>query len=318
MITVCIPSLNRKESLMTLLSYYSEYGFNHKIFVGISDSLEVFEELLTFKNNLLISDNISFFHAPNLGVLETLNFLLTKVSTKYCIFQSDDDFLINDSLSEMQKILDQYEGYIGVNAKALILNESTGELSNYHMRGIYQETSSLRLEKFSENYFAIHMALFRLQHLKDIFNLPAIKSKPIREEIYVSFKSAITGKIFHLNSLFLIRTIAHSRTNLGTVDFSDISSIETFKGDMVDQIIRLDKVIKSSAEKCFNTALSKYAEKSSKVPFLIGMRNIIERSLMKILRIMLNQKFLSIYDLSFYRKWRPEINSVKKVTMFKK
>ena len=241
-ITVCIPTLNRKDFLKRLLNYYSDQGFPYQIFVGISDSLEILNELEEFKNSLSIANQISFFHAPGMGVLETLRILIGAVSTKYCILQSDDDFLMHETLKEMMKILEDKNDYIGINGKALILDTTTDSLTNYPMRELTNNKANLRLQEFSQNYFAIHMALFRSSELIEIFIFPDIKNKAIREEIYVSFFAAVMGKIYHLDNLFLIRTVGHSRAILGRIDLSDSASMNTFKKAICSKINELDKV----------------------------------------------------------------------------
>ena len=313
MITVCIPTLNRKEYLKRLLKFYSDQDFPYLLYVGISDPLSVFNELEEFKNLLNISNQITFFHTPKLDVLETLNILLKNSSSKYSILQSDDDYLMHDTLEDMKKILEDDNSFIGANAKALILHEKTGFIEDYEMRGLSKLKATDRLNEFSGNYFAIHMCLFRTVDLVKIFSLPEISSKPIREEIYVSFKTAIMGKIFHLNSLFLIRTVDHKRTSLGRVDLSDLISLRKFKDDMISEILDLDEIEKCIAEETFDSAILNYTYSKKKTSSFSKLKTLFFRILVKFFKIILKNPNLSKYDLSPFNPWKHKINSVKEL-----
>ena len=106
MITICIPSYQRKERIKKLLAYYSELNVNFRILVGLSDEDQIYNEVVAYKNQLRIADLINIVPTPGKDVIETMSILLDIADSEYAILNCDDDFLIPEALMEMNEFLD--------------------------------------------------------------------------------------------------------------------------------------------------------------------------------------------------------------------
>lgn len=309
MITICIPSYRRIDKLKKLLNYYSDLNVQFQILVGLSDEADVFNELVEYINNLVISDLVHVVHTPEKDVIETLNHLLSIVDSDYAILNCDDDFLIPETLLKMNHFLDNNPEYEAVNGRVLLFNTLNLLFYKYKMRSIEKESASERLEEFSKDYFGILFSLFRIDSFRQIMRVPEMDSIPIREEVYSSFYASLVGKIGHIRKVFLVRSYGHDRRIMGTeIDDQSIHILKDFIGN---KIVEMDKINQIESYKIVDQALKNY---------LIMLPSKIDISFHRLSRIILKylRKFLGWHDFQFrhlysYKKINSQINMVSTI-----
>ena len=305
MVSVLIPTFNRSKFLIRLLKYYEDSSYSFKILVGDSSSKKIFEENLALKDNLRIKNNIEFFHTPGKDVIDCLNLVLKNVTTPYAIINPDDDFLIPSTLEKMVKILDKDKSVIGVNGQALILNTSNKRIYPYKMRGITNKQAGQRLLNFSNNYFGVLFTLFRIEHQREIYNVPLeISNDQIKGELYPGFFSVLLGKIYHVNDLLVLRTVGHERKRLTPIELTDKKSFSKLKDSISKKISSTDNVDIKLSNDIFDRSWKSY-----RYPKFSILNNYIQYWKTMPLKIVYRIIKKNIYELSFH-PWNKYINKI--------
>lgn len=304
MITICIPSYQRKERIKKLLTYYSELNINFRILVGLSDENQIYNEVVAYKNQLRIADLINIVPTPGKDVIETMSLLLDMADSEYAILNCDDDFLIPESLIEMKEFLDKNSEYEAVNGKVLLFNSQNFLLYDYKMRSLINKTASERLEEFSQDYFGILFSLFRTESYKQIMDVPEIRSIPLREEIYSSFFASLVGKIGHIRKIFLIRSYGHERRDMG--NYIDDHSLNLMREFIGNKILETEEITSFDLQRNIDKALENYfSVKETKLDY--SFQRLL-RVVLKLFRLILGNSHFQFRHLFAFSKINSQIN----------
>jgi len=303
-ITICIPSYQRKERIKKLLTYYSELNINFRILVGLSDENQIYNEVVAYKNQLRIADLINIVPTPGKDVIETMSLLLDMADSEYAILNCDDDFLIPESLMEMKEFLDKNSEYEAVNGKVLLFNSQNFFLYDYKMRSLINKTASERLEEFSQDYFGILFSLFRTESYKQIMDVPEIRSIPLREEIYSSFFASLVGKIGHIRKIFLIRSYGHERRDMG--NYIDDHSLNLMRESIGNKILETEEITSFDLQRNIDKALENYfSVKETKLDY--SFQRLL-RVVLKLFRLILGNSHFQFRHLFAFSKINSQIN----------
>ena len=304
MITICIPSYQRKERIKKLLAYYSELNVNFRILVGLSDEDQIYNEVVAYKNQLRIADLINIVPTPGKDVIETMSILLDIADSEYAILNCDDDFLIPEALMEMKEFLDNNSEYEAVNGKVLLFNSQNLLLYDYKMKSLINKTASERLEEFSLDYFGILFSLFRTESYKQIMDVPEIRSIPLREEIYSSFFATLVGKIGHIRKIFLIRSYGHERRDMGS--YIDDHSLNLMREFIGNKILETENLTSFDVQKNIDKALENYfSVKETKLDY--SFQRLL-RLVLKLFRLILGNSHFQFRHLFAFSKINSQIN----------
>ena len=304
MITICIPSYQRKERIKKLLAYYSELNVNFRILVGLSDEDQIYNEVVAYKNQLRIADLINIVPTPGKDVIETMSILLDIADSEYAILNCDDDFLIPEALMEMKEFLDNNSEYEAVNGKVLLFNSQNLLLYDYKMKSLINKTASERLEEFSLDYFGIIFSLFRTESYKQIMDVPEIRSIPLREEIYSSFFATLVGKIGHIRKIFLIRSYGHERRDMGS--YIDDHSLNLMREFIGNKILETENLTSFDVQKNIDKALENYfSVKETKLDY--SFQRLL-RLVLKLFRLILGNSHFQFRHLFAFSKINSQIN----------
>ena len=93
MMTRCVPTKNRSEFLGRLLRYYASMRFPHGIVIGDSSDPEQARDNQEHVARLKGILPIEYRHYPGCSSCECLERLTEFVTTPYCAYVADDDFL---------------------------------------------------------------------------------------------------------------------------------------------------------------------------------------------------------------------------------
>ena len=101
-VSILIPTMNRPEFVVRLLEYYNLVKSKHPIYIGdasnVKNKNKLLEKINTYKSVL----DVNYFHWPNFNDLKTLDELVKQSKEDYCAYIGDDDFLIPNSLENVQ------------------------------------------------------------------------------------------------------------------------------------------------------------------------------------------------------------------------
>ena len=222
-ISILIPTKDRSFFVLRLIHYYEILGFKGEIFILDSSNKFHAEKIINAIKNSVI--NIKYFHSIGYPGMIMKKFL-SEVKTDYVVETGDDDFLIIKGLKKLISFLDKNLNYSGANGKCISILSQTNinqidGYSYYKMCGISEENPLLRFKKQCENYVVPVFSVFRKDIFKKIINqVPNYENKeicPDREivdELIQSFFSAIYSRIFHMQTLYLVRHISQIRNEL--------------------------------------------------------------------------------------------------------
>jgi len=201
-LTIVIPTHYRHKYLERILEYYKDSSF--KILVADSTN-EKFKKTNQYK--------VDYFHYPDSSYHFKMNKVLQKVTTKYCVFCADDDFIAKESLFECVEFLEEHNDYSCVQGRYVGFDKYH---NGYQFRPLYfnsreikinNEYISVRLKEYMENYFQLFYAVHKKNHIKSFF-YDCCNNKmynPILSEIGLGMYALISGKYKSLETFYSAR-----------------------------------------------------------------------------------------------------------------
>lgn len=221
MITICIPTMDRLDFLKALLNFYELRSRDYYIFIGDSSGSKTHKKIQKLVSELANSDHIRLFHCEGMGVIETVSLLASKVETPYSVMNPDDDFFLLDFFPTLLSTLENQKGaYVGVNGLAVLYEHQKKELYHYPMRGLYHGTASQRLLFLAGNYFGLLFSIFKTEIFQEIYDASRLSdvalNQAVNTELLQAFGAAISGRVLHFKTPFLVRMVGHERQVLET------------------------------------------------------------------------------------------------------
>ena len=205
-VTIIVPTKNRPNFLYRLLNYYAIADFKGSILIGDASNDNFLRE-----NAQIISDfhsKISVKHfVKNIGVNRTIEMLAEKIETTYCLYCSDDDFVVPNGIARSLIFLKKNPEYSAVHGKGSIISLDTDEcfgnidsLHPYPQAIVDAETGAARLKSYLIPPYALLFSVHRTDLWKKMFHgfsdFEWSNSQKITiDEILSSGISAILGKI---------------------------------------------------------------------------------------------------------------------------
>ena len=110
-ITILVPTLNRADFLDRLLHYFADAKYQHWIFIGdSSDDLHVAKTKKTVQS-LKERLKVRHFECPGLSDIGAIDHMDQFITTPYCAFLADDDFLCVSGVSRCIEFLESNPDY---------------------------------------------------------------------------------------------------------------------------------------------------------------------------------------------------------------
>jgi glycosyltransferase domain-containing protein len=238
--TVVIPTYNRPACLKRILSYYSQYGSGLPILVADSSSKE---------NKKLNRETVSSFqdafftyldkYDPSTNPFHKFLDALRQVSTEYCLFCADDDFVTPDGIYQSMDFLEHNPDYTVAHGSYILFrlegNESDKRyfwLNLYcspELNASFKSASTLNCDTLEQSIifpsaierFRYHMAnffpTFYAVHRTDL--LKQVLEETLKNtcechfgELLPSMLTLIHGKMKYLDVLYGVRDASTARS----------------------------------------------------------------------------------------------------------
>jgi len=291
--TVLIPTYNRPNHLKRILSYYNQYGNDLPIVIADSSSEE---------NKKLNRETVSSFHNPCFSYLDkydpSINPLrkildaFKQVSTMYCVFCADDDFVTPSGIRESIEFLDNNPDYTTAYGKGenFLLQSFRGSepqfrYLNYrsHSNTYVEPKDRLIYEVANYNdtsYYAVRRTLFMKMLYEEVSKATTIDTYDGKAdtaisilfgELIISWLSAIYGKMKCLDTLFCVREYCTPAKLVGfrpalsdlMKDKSYGEKKQKFSDCVAGHLYSQSGISKMEAYKIIDKAIMIYAKKSN-------------------------------------------------------
>ena len=215
--SIVIPTYNRPSYLRRLLSYYEAYNIGFNIFVADSSSI-----VNKAKNREIVSlfPNMDILYIedypPEINPFIKFSDALSHVTTPYCAFCADDDFITPAGIEESVEFLENNRDFSaahGHNLTFFIEDDKENKqqfrwISPYSTESILHTDASARLEYHLSNYsLTTFYAVHRTELLKTAYK-QTLESKTdliLFGELLLSVLTIIYGKLKCLDIFYAAR-----------------------------------------------------------------------------------------------------------------
>ncbi len=204
-LTMIIPTHDRHQYLDRVLVYYS--GLEIKVVV-VDSSPERYV-------NCDLFPNVTYFHFPNLGLVEKCERVVEELKTDHVIMCADDDYSIPESIRKMLLFLkenDDYSAALGAYVCYHKFSKGTVQAPIYLSSLDIDVNDVTAVERLSKFFLPAPIFLFysvqKTENLKDLFKLLdkyELKEFPGIWSLLVQIIPAINGKVRVLPKFFSAR-----------------------------------------------------------------------------------------------------------------
>lgn len=259
MITLCVPTKDRAPFVERLLRYYGSLGYPHPIFIGDSSEGEHRERNRSAVAGFARQLNAIDVECPGLSSCETIERLNQAVTTPYCAFLGDDDFLCPTGLQRSAEFLAAHPDYGAAHGRGLIFqmesNKPYGVLGNvgsYPQAVLEEATGAGRLrELFTVGPHALLNSVHRTEIWQAMFRgtstMRGVQNRNVfKDELMATGVSAVRGKVQQLDVLYLIRQ-SHTEDSYRfphvfdwLTDAEWLPSYQVFQARLIEELARQD------------------------------------------------------------------------------
>jgi glycosyltransferase domain-containing protein len=279
-VTVIVPTFNRPAYLKRILTYYNGYNVEFKIIIADSSSTENKvrnKEIVSGFGNL----DIQYLgeYLPVANAYPKFSDALNHVTTTYCAFCADDDFITPAGVRESIAFLENNPDFAtahGYNYTFTITKDkdNKGQLhwvSPYAAESISQMDAGVRLEYHLSHYSQVTIyAIHRTELIKEAYQ-QALESQTdliIFGELLFSMLTIIQGKLKFLDVFYAARDGTSTATGrylptlktaleAGTFD----AEYAKFRGCLALHLNKQSRLSVEEAGKLVDNAMSAYMKK---------------------------------------------------------
>ena len=295
--TILIPTYNRSDYLRRILSYYNEYAGNYNIIVADSSSDENKKQ-----NEKIISSfssiDISYIDYPSeINPYYKIADALNHVTTKYCVFCADDDFVTPNGIDQSTDFLEKNPDFTVAHGYYISFYLKTDKRKNQHFcwdpiypyKSITSPDAKYRLTEHFSNYsvptfYAVHKTDF----LKMIFKETTEFTDDYRfGELLPSILALIYGKMKRLDVLYNARESIPTSTSGRAETIRNFIKNDSynekyakFRDCLVAHISKTSQLDVEESTKVVDNAMSAYMAKYSedyKDTVIHKMKEILDR-----------------------------------------
>lgn len=225
-ITLIIPTHNRYKYLCRITDFYKY----HKYKIFIADSSEK-------RFDIQLPENFYYFYYPNWTFSTKLNNIIKEVNTPYCMLCADDDFFLEETISnciEFLEINPDYASVQGLYIKFKKNNYNTIFAPMYmhsHKMDINSPLAHERIYSLFSSYMQLQYAVHRSKTLKKFFALQSdyeVKNYNLFE-LLLAIVALTEGKHKIIPILFGVRESIINSAGAITDDYDKISTLPEYK-----------------------------------------------------------------------------------------
>ncbi len=208
--SLVVPTHNRPTMLGQLTGFLHRQGFTSPIIVCDSSSPENREKNKQLLVNVTNAQHLVF--ASDVHPREKWLAGLKKVTTPYCAFCADDDFIIPDGVIPQIEFLDRSHDYVAAEGFCLLFNAQNQGVDfyiEYDAPSIDDENLVERAITFLRKYQAIYYGVFRTPVLIHAFEYSGKAKGTMFSEITMGLATLAQGKFKRLPVVSGLRRAAH-------------------------------------------------------------------------------------------------------------
>lgn len=265
MITLCVPTFNRPAFIERLLRYYAATDSRHWIFIGDSSHAEAAARTRQAVESRKGQLQVRYEACPGLSSCAALEHLSRLITTPYCAFLGDDDFLCPATLDRCAEFLDANPDYGAAHGRGMLFQleiagpyGALGTIGAYPLATLQADTGAGRLvEFFTESLYVVLNSVHRVETWRAMFrsltDMQGVKNQNIfKDELIATCVSVIRGKVKALDGLYLMRQ-AHDTYHWPHVydwltDPGWSPSYQTFHDRLLDELLRQDGLSEEQAD----------------------------------------------------------------------
>ncbi len=258
MVTLFIPTRNRPEFLRRTLEYYARERFFGWLFIGDASTGEAAERNQATVKAFAHTLRILYRSCPGLSACAANEALIPSITTPYCAYLGDDDFLSVQGLEQCVAFLEGHPEYGAAHGMCVMFqtehNRPYGPIGNvgyYPQAVVGAETGVGRLKEFFTDsqytlLYSVHRAAVWQAMFRGLRALPGMQNSNVfKDELIAVGVSVIRGKVKQLNVLSLVHQVHEDSYRFPHVydwltDPAWFPSYQVFHGRLVEELVRQD------------------------------------------------------------------------------
>jgi len=218
MISICVPTKDRAAFLARLLRYFAQTRFPGRILIGDSSGPEHARRIQATVEALRSRLDLEYREYPGLSSCECIEQLNRLITTPYCAFVGDDDFLCTPGVARCVQTMERYPELNAVHGRGLLLYLDrpgpTGPIAGamaYPQTVLQQPTGAGRLREFlTVSAYALFYSIHRRETWRALFEGVSrmegvTNTNFFKDELMAACVSAIRGPIAEIEGLTLVR-----------------------------------------------------------------------------------------------------------------
>lgn len=305
LLTMVIPTKDRRDFLQRLLRYYAGIGLHFQIIVA--DSSESDNRLsASFIETIDSILDITYKKYENtIPIIEKIQDSINQVESQYIVFCGDDDFLIPSTLRTAIDFLEKHPDYSIVHGDSVVFsvlhNSHCGEITSfaeYEQRSVECNNPIDRLSnhfnQYSTTFYSVHRTELLKKNVNTVKNFEIVTSFTF-SELLLSGLDIIQGKAKKLPMLFMARQVSLQKEFSNTPTYKWIGDISWSKDLSICKKILAEEIIE-------HTGLDqKSAENEVEKAFFLYLNLLIPKKVNQII-IPSSQNNFSESIIEFVRK----------------
>lgn len=349
MIGIVVPTFNRSEHVIRLISYYSNLNSSHTLYIGDSSDSFHAQQILHAIEKVRNKIKIVYKAYPGLNTRATQKELIGITKEQFCAYCADDDWLIPDSLNKCAEFLVNSPDYRVARGKAIgcvILKPDVnweiksifpyweGKNKNDDIEDPIKRFMSFFLDHYWVSEFAVHRTQEFYEDHENTEKYIIQNNDNAIGELMTGLLTILRGKSKFIDCLYLVRGI-HESQYKGLDPFDCITSpswytnYQVIKNTVVNALVQKGELDKSKAADMFKEHYKKRLSRnmqSGGTPMKVGQirknlktmirGDITVKTINKIFaKIPSQQKKLSLYALlasssPYHNDFMPVYNSI--------
>lgn len=211
-IAIIVPTLNRIEFILRLISFYQSSDANISLYIGDSTPNSNLN-LIKKATKINVNFQVHYFHFPKLNDGETIYQLSLLVKEEFLAFTGDDDFLNPEALIECSNFLKNNSNFNMAHGRAYQFktekNDMLGKVAYFFpywkFKEILDSTAYSRILSLSKDYYVPEFSLSRSNEFREAKKPSTIISDRILREFISSYSLICNGRSKFINCFYMLR-----------------------------------------------------------------------------------------------------------------
>lgn len=321
MSAIIIPTKNKADFVIRQLDYYVRVNSSHAVYVGDASDGEEAVKLRRHVEKVSKQIKAHYVRVPDEQDKWDPNrhvYIAKQVTEKYCCFSGDDDFQIPESLTRLERFLDENAEFSVALGQGFVLaldisDEVYGPIVSigpYPFPSLEAREASARVESYFKSYFVPLFGLVKTtDYIENFARAIEMKDKPFAAEFLPSALAIAKGKCKAFDFVSVFRQTHEARLHVDSgrkwlTAQNWNQSYEIFLRQMGEIVADRDRLSQSEAARSvadsFQALIKQYERLSMKKPMTAKMWYHLAR------RKIIGQKRLTRNAVEHIRANHPE------------